>query len=87
MKTNEIELIKELESLNLIPSLILQLKKDAQLSGLDFQCAPNSSAKEFETIAILTTSKTTIIGESVIKGSVKSYEVIKLEGTASRVVS
>ena len=46
MKTNEIELIKELESLNLIPSLIQQIKKDAQLSGLDFQCAHDSSAKE-----------------------------------------
>lgn len=47
----------------------------------------NSSAKEFKTIAIRTTSKTTIIGKSVVKGSVKSYEVINLKGTASRVIS
>lgn len=47
----------------------------------------DSSAKEFKTVAIRTTSKTTIAGESVVKGAVKSYEVICLKGTASYVVS
>ena len=42
----EIALINKLESLNLISSLIQQIKKDAQLSGLDFQCSANISAKE-----------------------------------------
>lgn len=47
----------------------------------------DSSAKEFKTVAMRTTSKTTIAGESVVKGAVKSYEVICLKGTASYVVS
>jgi hypothetical protein len=47
----------------------------------------NSSVKEFKTIAILTTSKTTIAGESFVEGAVKSYEVINLKGTASYIIS
>jgi hypothetical protein len=46
----------------------------------------NGSAQEFKTIAIRTTSKTTIAGESLIKGAVQSYEVIDLQGTANSVM-
>ncbi len=45
----------------------------------------DKSAKEFKTIAIRTTSKTSIGGEHLIKGAVQSYEVIDLKGTAKSV--
>lgn len=46
----------------------------------------NGSAKEFNTIAIRTTSKNTIGGPRLVKGAVQSNEVINLKGTASSVV-
>lgn len=46
----------------------------------------DGSAREFKTIAIRTTSKTTIGGPRLVKGAVQSYEVIDLKGTASSVV-
>lgn len=46
----------------------------------------DGSAKEFKTIAIRTTGKTTIGGPRLVKGAVQSYEVIELKGTASSVV-
>jgi len=47
----------------------------------------NGSEREFNTIAIKTTTKTTIAGDRFVKGSSQSYEVIKLKGTASCVMS
>ena len=47
----------------------------------------DGSPREFETIAIRTTHKTTIGGPGLIKGAVQSYEVIDLNGTARCVVS
>lgn len=47
----------------------------------------DGSAREFETIAILTTTKTTIGGPGLVKGALQSYEVIDLNGTACCVVS
>jgi hypothetical protein len=46
----------------------------------------DDSAREFKTIAIRTTSKTTIGGPRLVKGAVQSYEVIDLKGTANSVV-
>lgn len=46
----------------------------------------DSSTTEFKTIAIQTTSKTTIAGEKLVKGAVESYEVINLKGTAKSIV-
>lgn len=46
----------------------------------------DSSEREFKTIAIRTTSKTTIAGDRFVKGAVQSHEVIRLKGTASSVV-
>ncbi|MCA0933211.1 hypothetical protein LCM02_12165 [Lutimonas saemankumensis] len=47
MKTDaELALINNLESSNLISSLIEQVKKDARLSGLDFKCLTSISAEE-----------------------------------------
>jgi hypothetical protein len=46
----------------------------------------DGSAKEFKTIAIRTTNKTTIGGGSFVKGVVQFYEVIDLKGTANSVV-
>lgn len=46
----------------------------------------DGSAKEFKTIAIRTTSKTTIVGPRLVKGALQSYEVINLKGTADSVV-
>jgi hypothetical protein len=46
----------------------------------------DSSAREFKTIAIRTTSKTTIGGPRFAKGILQFYEVIDLKGTASSVV-
>ena len=43
--------------------------------------------REFKTIAIRTTSKTTIGGERLVKGAVQFYEVIDLRGTADSVMS
>jgi len=45
----------------------------------------DGSARDFKTIAIRTTSKTTIAGERLVKGAVQSYEVIDLKGTANSV--
>ena len=47
----------------------------------------DGSARKFKTIAIQTTSKDTIAGESLVKGAVQSYEVIDLQGTANSVMS
>jgi len=47
----------------------------------------DGSARDFKTIAIRTTSKTTIAGESLVKGAVQSYEMIDLKGTANSVMS
>jgi hypothetical protein len=47
----------------------------------------DGSAQEFKTIAIQTTSKTTIDGEIHVKGAVQSYRVIDLQGTANSVMS
>ena len=47
----------------------------------------DGSARNFKTIAIRTTSKTTIAGESLVKGAVQSYEVIDLKGIANSVMS
>jgi hypothetical protein len=47
----------------------------------------DGSARNFKTIAIQTTSKDTIAGESLVKGAVQSYEVIDLQGTANSVMS
>ncbi len=47
----------------------------------------DNSAQEFKTIAIRTTSKTTIGGEGLVKGAVESYEVIDLQGTANIIIS
>lgn len=46
----------------------------------------DGSAKEFNTIAIRTTSKTTIAGPRLVKGAIQSYEVIELKGIANSVV-
>jgi len=46
----------------------------------------NGPATDFKTIAIRTTSKTTIIGENLVKGAVQSYEVIELQGTANKII-
>jgi hypothetical protein len=46
----------------------------------------DGSAQKFKTIAILTTCKTTIGGESLVKGMVQSYKVIDLQGTANSVM-
>jgi hypothetical protein len=46
----------------------------------------DGSEKEFRTIAIRTTSKTTIGGPQLVKGALKTYEVINFKGTASSVV-
>jgi hypothetical protein len=46
----------------------------------------DGSARDFKTIAIRTTSKTTIGGPRLVKGAVQSYEVIDLKGTARSVV-
>ncbi|RPJ65541.1 MAG: hypothetical protein EHM20_17725 [Alphaproteobacteria bacterium] len=46
----------------------------------------DGSAREFKTIAIRTTSKTTIGGPRLVKGPIQSYEVIDLKGTANSVV-
>ncbi len=46
----------------------------------------DGSAKEFNTIAIRTTSKTTIGGPRFAKGVLQYYEVIDLKGTANSVV-
>jgi hypothetical protein len=45
----------------------------------------DESAQEFRTIAIRTTRKTSIGGELLVKGTLQSYEVINLKGTADRV--
>lgn len=45
----------------------------------------DGSARKFETIAIRTTSKTTIDGPRLVKGAVQTYEVIDLKGTARSV--
>jgi hypothetical protein len=45
----------------------------------------DGTAQDFKTIAIRTTSKTTIGGPRLVKGSLQSYEVIDLKGTASSV--
>lgn len=47
----------------------------------------DGSERNFKTIAIRTTSKTTIAGESLVKGAVQSYEVIDIKGTANSVMS
>jgi hypothetical protein len=47
----------------------------------------DGSARKFKTIAIQTTSKDTIAGESLVKGAVQSYEVMDLQGTANSVMS
>jgi hypothetical protein len=47
----------------------------------------NGSAIKFKTIAIQTTSKNTIAGESLVKGAVQSYEVMDLQGTANSIMS
>ena len=47
----------------------------------------DGSEREFKTIAIQTTSKTTKAGESLVKGEVQSYELINLKGTANFVIS
>jgi len=47
----------------------------------------DGSARKFKTIAIQTTSKDTIAGESLVKGAVQSYEVVDLQGTANSVIS
>jgi hypothetical protein len=44
----------------------------------------DGSARNFKTIAIRTTSKTTIAGESLVKGAVQSYEVIDLNGSVAK---
>jgi hypothetical protein len=46
----------------------------------------DGSAREFKTIAIRTTSKTTIGGPRFAKGVLQFYEVIDLKGTANSVV-
>ena len=46
----------------------------------------DGSAREFKTIAIRTTSRTTIGGPRLVKGAVQSFEVIDLKGTANSVV-
>lgn len=43
-------------------------------------------AKQFKTIAILTTNKKPFAGVPLIKGALQTYEVIELQGTASFVV-
>ena len=45
----------------------------------------DGSAKEFNTIAIRTTSKTTTGGPRFAKGVLQFYEVIDLKGTANSV--
>lgn len=52
MKTNaEISLINQLESGKLIQPMVEQIKKDARLSGLDFDCSTDISATElFQTV-------------------------------------
>jgi hypothetical protein len=45
------------------------------------------SERKFKTIAIRTTNKTTIAGDSLVKGAVQSYEVLDLQGTAYSVIS
>ncbi len=47
----------------------------------------NGSEREFNTIAIKTTTKTTIAGDRFVKGASQSHEVIKLKGTASCIMS
>ena len=47
----------------------------------------DGSARKFKTIAIQTTSKDTIAGESLVKGTVQSYEVVDFQGTANSVMS
>ena len=46
----------------------------------------DGSARDFKTIAIRTTSKTTIGGPRLVKGPIQSYEVIDLKGTVSSVM-
>jgi len=46
----------------------------------------DGSARDFKTIAIRTTSKTTIGGPRLVKGPIQSYKVIDLKGTASSVM-
>jgi hypothetical protein len=45
----------------------------------------DGSPRNFNTIAIRTTSKNNIVGPSIIKGALQSYVVIYLKGTASHV--
>ena len=44
------------------------------------------SAVQFNTIAIRTTHNDSIVGPSLIKGALQTYEAIELQGTASFVV-
>jgi hypothetical protein len=70
-------------------TVILESVPDLRVTTLTLLLPPinlDGSAREFKTIAIRTTSKTTIGGSSLVKGAVQSYEVIDLKGTASSVV-